>query len=302
VHHFGNCVWRTEAQWQNPIFPASKHAFFPGSRHCASVLQTQVPKLCTDLNLSLLYISIVRTYSKFARKNNFLALGVCFPQPCQARVLAAGLPRQDHVYKTTDESFRFHDKNFDEMRCKLDSTENPHSFEKYPRCCRGLHIFSFTISMRKKENPWSWNWSWERNSKESHSYRAIFVWDYFELLSQLAPAPRPCRLVKMIYNTKRSWDNQWSRRFHHPRKKDRIWKKERKTHCWKNIPVTILSGSAWMDTWDLWCLAYPSGWALFRRGATFRRSWPLKKENWEICLLGLISPRNQEPAGKTNVL
>jgi len=41
------------------------------------------------------------------------------------------LPRQDHVYKTTDESFRFHNKNFDEMRCKLDSTENPRSFEKY---------------------------------------------------------------------------------------------------------------------------------------------------------------------------
>jgi len=49
-----------------------------------------------------------------------------------ARVLAAGLPRQDHVCKTTDESFCFHNQNFDEMRCKLDSTENPRSFEKYP--------------------------------------------------------------------------------------------------------------------------------------------------------------------------
>jgi len=47
-----------------------------------------------------------------------------------ARALAAGLPRQDHVYKTTDESFRFHNKNLDEIRCKLDSTENPRSFEK----------------------------------------------------------------------------------------------------------------------------------------------------------------------------
>jgi len=34
-----------------------------------------------------------------------------------ARALAAGLPRQDHVYKTTDESFRFHNKNFEEIRC-----------------------------------------------------------------------------------------------------------------------------------------------------------------------------------------
>ena len=30
-----------------------------------------------------------------------------------ARALAAGLPRQDHVYKTTDESFHFHNKKFD---------------------------------------------------------------------------------------------------------------------------------------------------------------------------------------------
>jgi len=48
-----------------------------------------------------------------------------------ARALAAGLPRQDHVYKTTDKSFRFHNKSFDEMRCKLDSTENPRSFLRW---------------------------------------------------------------------------------------------------------------------------------------------------------------------------
>jgi len=62
---------------------------------------------------------ILGTYSKFEQKNNFLAL-------------AAGLPRQDHVYKTADESFRFHSKKFDEMRRKLDSTENPRSFKKNP--------------------------------------------------------------------------------------------------------------------------------------------------------------------------
>jgi len=32
--------------------------------HCVAVLQTQVPKLCTDLDLSLLYILILGTYSK----------------------------------------------------------------------------------------------------------------------------------------------------------------------------------------------------------------------------------------------
>jgi len=50
-------------------------------------------------------------------------------------VLAASLPRQNHVYRTTDESFRFHNKKFDEMRCKLDSTDNP----------RFLDIPNFTL-------------------------------------------------------------------------------------------------------------------------------------------------------------
>ena len=48
-----------------------------------------------------------------------------------ARALAAGLPRQDHVYSTTDESFRLHNTKFDEIRCKIDSTKNLCSFEKY---------------------------------------------------------------------------------------------------------------------------------------------------------------------------
>jgi len=38
--------------------------------------------------------------------------------------LASGLPHQDHVYSTTDKLFRFHNKNLDEMRGKLDSTKN----------------------------------------------------------------------------------------------------------------------------------------------------------------------------------
>jgi len=58
--------------------------FFLGSRHCAAVLQTQVPKLCTDLDLSLFYILILGTYSKFARKNNF-------DIPSARRLLSAAL-------------------------------------------------------------------------------------------------------------------------------------------------------------------------------------------------------------------
>ena len=55
-----------------------------GICHCAAVLQAQIPKLCTDVNLSLLYILISGTYSKFARKINFLLLGVFFPQFCSS--------------------------------------------------------------------------------------------------------------------------------------------------------------------------------------------------------------------------
>ena len=60
-------------------FSCATTRFFPGFCHRAFVLQAQVPKLCTDLDLSLLYILILGTYSKFARKINFLALGVYCP-------------------------------------------------------------------------------------------------------------------------------------------------------------------------------------------------------------------------------
>ena len=56
-----------------------------GICHCAAVLEMQVQKLCTTLDLGLLYILTFGTYSKFARKNNFLALGVCFPHLCSSR-------------------------------------------------------------------------------------------------------------------------------------------------------------------------------------------------------------------------
>jgi len=73
------------------------HAFwttlFPGFCHCAEVLQTQVPKLCTALDLGLIYISILGTYSKFARKNNFLSIGLCFPQLCSSAGCRFAAPR-----------------------------------------------------------------------------------------------------------------------------------------------------------------------------------------------------------------
>ena len=75
-----NSTLKTYSQNLRTCFDAGKIGFC----HCAAVLQTQVPKLCTDLDLGLLYILILGTCSKFARKNNFLALGVCFPQPCSS--------------------------------------------------------------------------------------------------------------------------------------------------------------------------------------------------------------------------
>ena len=65
------------------FFPRQK-TFLVGFCHCAVVVQTQVKKMCTDLDLGLIYILIFETYSKFAWKNNFLSLGVCLPQLCSS--------------------------------------------------------------------------------------------------------------------------------------------------------------------------------------------------------------------------
>ena len=62
------------------VSPAEKIGIW----HCTAVLFSQVPKLCTDLDFSLFYILILATCSKFTRKYDYLALGVCFPQPCSS--------------------------------------------------------------------------------------------------------------------------------------------------------------------------------------------------------------------------
>ena len=50
-----------------------------GICHSAAVLHILVPKECTDINLTLFYILIARTHSKFVRKYVFLAFSVFFP-------------------------------------------------------------------------------------------------------------------------------------------------------------------------------------------------------------------------------
>jgi len=115
-------VWSSISVWE-------QWPFFLGSRHCAAVLFSQVPKKCTYLHLSLLYILIWRTYSKFAWKNNFLALGVCFPRPCSSagRKFAASRSRLQYYRRI----ILFLPKN-DEMCWKLHSTENLRLFGKRP--------------------------------------------------------------------------------------------------------------------------------------------------------------------------
>ena len=130
LYTFGHWHKENRCAVPNSDFSSERNTFFFGNRHCATVFFKQVPKKCTYIDLSLLYVLKLETYSKFARKNNCLALGVCFRR--HARALAACLPRQDHVYNTTDKSFRFHNNKFDQMPCKLDFTENPPSFDKYP--------------------------------------------------------------------------------------------------------------------------------------------------------------------------
>ena len=81
---------------QKTCFNAGKIGFC----HCAAVLQMQVPKSCTDLDLGLLYILILGTYSKFAWKIDFLALDVCFLHPYSSAGcrFAASRSRSNHCH------------------------------------------------------------------------------------------------------------------------------------------------------------------------------------------------------------
>ena len=59
------------------------------------------PEVVHRLDLSLLYILILGTYSKFAQKNNFLSLGVCFLQPCSSagRMIAVSRSRLQYYWR-----------------------------------------------------------------------------------------------------------------------------------------------------------------------------------------------------------
>ena len=90
---------------------------------CAAVLFTQVPRKCTDLDLSLLYILILGTYTKFPQQKIFLALGVCFPQTCSSvgSMYAASRSCLHHYWRIVS----FAEQQIWWNACKMDSTENP---------------------------------------------------------------------------------------------------------------------------------------------------------------------------------
>jgi len=79
------CAQLRDLRLENPGAVATSekkscfHAGKIGIWHCAAVSRTQVPKFGTDLHLTLIYILILGAYSRFARKIDFLALGVYCP-------------------------------------------------------------------------------------------------------------------------------------------------------------------------------------------------------------------------------
>ena len=144
MHNFGTCVSRTPAQWRHPKKKRCLDAGKIGCRHCAAVLETQAPWR-NPIFPALKHVFSVTHWPL----RTHLPLRSLLSRMCSRNTSPEVVHRPrsqsplhvdirnissfaDHVYKTTDESFRFHNKNFDEMRCKLDSTENPRSFEKYP--------------------------------------------------------------------------------------------------------------------------------------------------------------------------
>ena len=70
------------------------------SRNCAATFSLQVPKSCTNLDPTILYISMYGTYSKFVRKDKMLALGVCLPRPSPSarRRFAESRSRLNYYY------------------------------------------------------------------------------------------------------------------------------------------------------------------------------------------------------------
>ena len=113
IHKYAHTYSRTCTQAPAYDITASfdiAHSVSSGSDIYWSLLR-QVPKLSTDLDLILLCIFRLGTYSKFVWRNKIPSLGVCLPQPYST----FGFPHIDHVLITTDLLVRFHKNQFDEI-------------------------------------------------------------------------------------------------------------------------------------------------------------------------------------------
>ena len=82
-----------------------------GIRHCAAAFFLHVLKLCKDLNLILLYISVLGTYSKCVRENVILmlagrlppaAVSERWPQVCRVKITFELLPTNWFVSTKTN--------------------------------------------------------------------------------------------------------------------------------------------------------------------------------------------------------
>jgi len=104
-----------------------------GSRHRAATFVLQVSNLCTEKKKTLFCILIWRTIGKFVWKHKELALGFCFPQACSSagRMFATSRSHLDY-YRPIGSIPHCSENEFEEMCCKLKSTENLGSSEKYP--------------------------------------------------------------------------------------------------------------------------------------------------------------------------
>jgi len=109
-------------------FPAGETCFFP---EVATVQRFSLRKYTKSVQT---YIPVCSAFGYWEHIENSFGLVIfersTFPSRSPARALAAGLPHQDHISITTDELYCFHNDEFDELPCKLDSTENLRSFEK----------------------------------------------------------------------------------------------------------------------------------------------------------------------------
>jgi len=72
---------------------------------------------------------------------------LAFASRSHARALAIGWSRQEHVWITPEHLVRFHNNEFDELLCKLDSAKYAGAFQQNPTLFVCLHISLFILDI-----------------------------------------------------------------------------------------------------------------------------------------------------------